>query len=324
MAIDTGASKSRRAVLAGAIGGAGALAISALGHPAAVAAAANGNVQLGHGTADTDNDSAAETRVNGTTSGITALSAVQAGSGTGVAGTSGSGYGVTATSETGTGAYASASGVGAGVIGQSQEGTGARGQSVDNTPSDFLSASNKTGVIGTAGDTSGLAANTDEIGVLGYCDVSSHSTGVLGVSTAGVGAFGLGAIGVIGFGTWGVLGDVDTASIGVYGNTGAAAAPAVTGGIGVLARAQATTQVALKVLGKTQFSRSARTYVSAGTSSKKVSMIGVTTSSYVIATLQTNRAGVYVQAVVPGTGYFIIYLNKAVSATTYVGYLVIN
>jgi hypothetical protein len=314
MAIDTGAAKSRRAVLAGAIGGAGALAISALGHPAAVAAAANGNVQLGHGTADTDNDSAAETRVNGTTSGITALSGVQAGSGIGLAGTTGTGIG---TQGVGTG-------TGVGLKGTSNAGNGARGESIDNTPSDFLSASNKTGVIGTAGDASGLAANTDEIGVLGYCNVSSHSTGVLGVSTAGVGAFGIGAIGVIGFGSWGVLGDVDTASIGVYGNTGAAAAPAVTGGIGVLARAQATTQVALKVLGKTQFSRSGRTYVSAGASSRKVSMTGVTTSSYVIATLQTNRAGVYVQAVVPGTGYFTIYLNKAVSATTYVGYLVIN
>jgi hypothetical protein len=314
MAIDTGASKSRRAVLAGAIGGAGALAISALGHPGAVAAAANGNVQLGHGTADTDNDSAAETRVNGTTDGIVALSAVQAGNGVGLAGSTG----------TGIGTHGVGTDTGVGVKGTSNAGNGARGESVDNTPSDFLSASNKTGVIGTAGDTSGLAANTDEIGVLGYCDVSSHSTGVLGVSTAGVGSFGIGAIGVIGFGTWGVLGDVDTASIGVYGNTGAAAAPAVTGGIGVLARAQATTQVALKVLGKTQFSRSARTYVSAGTSSKKVTMTGVTTSSYVIATLQTNRAGVYVQAVVPGTGYFTIYLNKAVSGTTYVGYLVIN
>jgi hypothetical protein len=314
MAIDTGVSKSRRAVLAGAIGGAGALAISALGHPAAVAAAANGNVQLGHGTADTDNDSAAETRVNGTTDGTIALSGFQAGSGIGLSGRSATGIG---TQGVGTG-------TGVGLKGTSNAGNGARGESVDNTPSDFLSASNKTGVIGTAGDASGLSSNTDEIGVLGYCDVSSHSTGVLGVSTAGVGAFGLGAIGVIGFGTWGVLGDVDTASIGVYGNTGVDPAPAVTTGIGVLARAQATTQVALRVLGKTQFSRSARTSIAAGASSKKVTMTGVTTSSYIIATLQTNRAGVYVQSVVPATGYFTIHLNKTVSATTYVGYLVIN
>jgi hypothetical protein len=53
-------------------------------------------------------------------------------------------------------------------------------------------------------------------------------------------------------------------------------------------------------------------------------MAGVSTSSYVIATLQTRRIGVYVHAVVPGTGYFLIYLNKAVTANTYVGYLVIN
>jgi len=50
----------------------------------------------------------------------------------------------------------------------------------------------------------------------------------------------------------------------------------------------------------------------------------VTTSSYIIATPQTNRAGLFVQAVVPAAGKFTIYLNKSVSATTYIGYLVIN
>jgi hypothetical protein len=53
-------------------------------------------------------------------------------------------------------------------------------------------------------------------------------------------------------------------------------------------------------------------------------MVGVTTSSYILATLQTRRAGVYVHAVVPAAGYFTIYLNKNVSAATYIGYLVIN
>jgi uncharacterized Ntn-hydrolase superfamily protein len=53
-------------------------------------------------------------------------------------------------------------------------------------------------------------------------------------------------------------------------------------------------------------------------------MAGVTTSSYIIATPQTNRAGVYVQSVVPASGKFTIYLNKAVTGTSYIGYLVIN
>jgi hypothetical protein len=53
-------------------------------------------------------------------------------------------------------------------------------------------------------------------------------------------------------------------------------------------------------------------------------MPGVTASSYIIATLQTRRAGVYVHAVVPAAGSFTIYLNKTVTAATVVGYLVIN
>ena len=35
-------------------------------------------------------------------------------------------------------------------------------------------------------------------------------------------------------------------------------------------------------------------------------------------------AVVYVIAVVPASGYFTIYLNKAVTSTTYVGYFVHN
>jgi hypothetical protein len=53
-------------------------------------------------------------------------------------------------------------------------------------------------------------------------------------------------------------------------------------------------------------------------------MTGVTASSYIIATAQTRRSGVFVQVVVPAAGKFTIYLNKVVSGTTYVGFLVIN
>ena len=43
-----------------------------------------------------------------------------------------------------------------------------------------------------------------------------------------------------------------------------------------------------------------------------------------IATLQSNKPGVWIQAVVPGSGKFTIYLNRATSGATFVGYLVIN
>jgi hypothetical protein len=172
-------------------------------------------------------------------------------------------------------------------------------------------------------------------GVFG--EAAGHSpTGVWGeggtvASGSSTGVYGEGDTGVWGFGGWGVFGASDATGTGVYGFSGATvpSAPAHTGvfgytdsGTGVYA--QAATGTALYVNGKVRFSRSNVTYVAAGHSSRKVTLAGVTTSSWVIATPKTNRAGVFVQAVVPGAGYFTIYLNKTVAGTTYVGYLVIN
>jgi hypothetical protein len=58
--------------------------------------------------------------------------------------------------------------------------------------------------------------------------------------------------------------------------------------------------------------------------SRTVVLTGVTTSSMVLATLQTRRTGVYVAAAVSANGRFTIYLNKAVSASTLVAYFVLN
>ena len=145
------------------------------------------------------------------------------------------------------------------------------------------------------------------------------------------GVYGEGDTGVWGYGGWGVFGASDAAGTGVYGFSGTSvpAAPAHVGVFGYSATgygvyAKATTGTALYVSGKARFSRSGKTYVSAGRSTRKVTMSGVTSSSYIIATPQTNRAGVYVQSVVAASGAFTIHLNKAVSGTTYVGYLVIN
>jgi hypothetical protein len=37
-----------------------------------------------------------------------------------------------------------------------------------------------------------------------------------------------------------------------------------------------------------------------------------------------NRAGIYVRAVIPSSGSFTIYLNKAVTSATNVAYFVVN
>ena len=94
-------------------------------------------------------------------------------------------------------------------------------------------------------------------------------------------------------------------------------------GTGVYAQADAG-GTALHVAGKVTFSRSGRTYVAAGHSSCTVTMAGVTISSWIVATPQTNRTGIHVQAVVPAAGRFTIHLNKTASGRTYIGYLVIN
>ena len=117
---------------------------------------------------------------------------------------------------------------------------------------------------------------------------------------------------------------LDATSVGVLGKTtvGKGVSGVATTGTGV--HATATTGTALAVVGKATFSRSKRVTIASGASSIKVTLAGVTTSSLVFANLQTNRTGYYVQAVVPTTGSFTIYLNKAVASATYVAYFVVN
>ena len=136
--------------------------------------------------------------------------------------------------------------------------------------------------------------------------VSTSGTGVQGLSTSQSGVYGQSSSGE------GVHGESVTGD-GVYGVSAS--------GVGVHA---AGNGIALQVEGKVRLSRSGRKAIASGHSSLKVTMAGVTTSSYVVATLQTNRSGFYVQSAVPASGSFTIYLNKAVPSPTYVGYLVIN
>jgi hypothetical protein len=80
----------------------------------------------------------------------------------------------------------------------------------------------------------------------------------------------------------------------------------------------------LHVNGRVRFNRAGKASMSATQASKAITKAGVTSSSYVIATLQTPVSGVFVRAVVPAAGKFTIYLSKAPGKTVYIGYLVIN
>ena len=302
MAIDPAAPRSRRAILGAALGGAGALFAGALGRAAPVAAANGDGVLLGEGTTATDNAATAATIVKST--GADALGGV---------------------SDSGTGVHGHSTGPGTDV------------------------PTHSTGVIGTTGDTTGVDENTDETGVYGFSDVSQYSTGVWGDTFQGIGVVGRGDWGVYGTGaSTGVIGDVDSVSQGVYGfsgdepivapggSAGVMGQGGAGGGIGVrghagpggsygmVASASSTSQFALYVAGKLRLSRSGRTAIASTASSKKILLAGVTTGSWIIATLQTSVSGCYVRAVVPTTGAFTIVLSKAPGKTVVVGWVVVN
>ena len=183
-----------------------------------------------------------------------------------------------------------------------------------------------TGMRGSVGDTTFAAVDPAETGVYGFSDVSFGSAGLWGDSIQGVGVVGTGDWAVYGIaGSAGVVGDADATGTGVVGFSGTVAIPnPLPVGVGVFAAAGSPTQTALQVSGKVKFSRSGRVSSTSAATSKKVLMTGVTTASYVIATLQTSVTGCYVRAVVPTTNSFTIYLSKAPGKTIYIGYMVIN
>jgi hypothetical protein len=287
MSVETSAPRSRRAVLAAALGGLGAVIASRLATPSAVSATPGDPIVL-----------------DGAVTG---------------------GIGTTSLASSSANAAFAVTGVGQGVSGQTLDGTGVWGASTDAVPvADFTVAGHRTGVVGVVGTAGAIANNTGEVGIYGFSDLSGNSTGVWGDTGSGYGVLGTGYVGVYGNGAIGVVGDVNVTGTGVYGFVGSSFPPVPPVGVAVQATAATTAQTALNVSGKAKFSRSGRARVLAGHSARRINMVGVTTSSYIIATLQTRRSGVYVHAVVPSAGYFTIYLKKTVSAATYIGYLVIN
>jgi hypothetical protein len=324
VAIDPAAPRSRRAILAGALGGAGALIANSLGRATPVAAADGDPLLLGRGTTPTDNEATTATILNAsvdhafvvkTTAGNGAVEGWTSFGGIGV-------FGVT--------------GNGVGVQGQSSQGPGVMGLSGPGQ-TDTGGASRHTGVIGSTGDSTTFAENTDETGVYGFANDSGGAAGVWGDSLQGIGVVGTGDWGMYGFGSAGVVGDAASVGTGVYGFAGAEeiVTPPPGAGVvgragagaiyGVVAAASAANQFALYVAGRLRLNGpGGRTSFTSTATSKKIVLAGVTTSSFVVATLQTSISGCYVRAVVPAAGSFTIYLSKAPGKTAVVGYIVAN
>lgn len=93
--------------------------------------------------------------------------------------------------------------------------------------------------------------------------------------------------------------------------------------MGVLASAPLNL-AALWVDGRAHFKLSGRTSMASGKSSFTKTLTGVTSSSIVIAVLQSNEAGISVRAAVPASGKFTVYLSKALTSSATVGWIVLN
>jgi len=96
-------------------------------------------------------------------------------------------------------------------------------------------------------------------------------------------------------------------------------------GVGVLAENNGG-GTALEVTGPSVFSRSGVLTVGGGKSSATKTGVALSAASLVLATLQQDRAGVWVRSAVPNVAgsSFTIHLSKAVTASTQVAWFVVN
>jgi hypothetical protein len=190
-----------------------------------------------------------------------------------------------------------ATGSGTGVGGNSDSGDGVLGTSVGGTGVHGTSSGSGSGVHGTIDGPSGIGVFGENPSGTAVGGISGASDGVGGTSGSGNGVHGVSSTGA-----------------GVSGECAA--------GTGVLAAGK----TALKVKGSAVFSRSGILTVAAGSSSATKTGVALSSASLVLATLQQDRAGVWVRSAVPNVAAssFTIHLSKAVSARAKVAWFVVN
>jgi hypothetical protein len=286
---------TRRALLAGALGGLGALAASAIGRPSLAQAHDADDVRLGGSNSTTATTSITNTFTNGD------AFAAHADAGFAISGTSNSGRGV-----------AGESNIGDGVHGESTYGNGVSG-----------SSQSSRGVFGISNSSSGMYGYSDlNNGVFGE-SAAAAASGVYGENTAkGYGRAGRSnspGLGVDGIYAAACLGENTAGGIGVWARS--------QNGVGLYADAIDQTQaIALKTRGITQFSRSGTLTILAGHTSVTKSAIRIDPGALVLAVLQQDRTGIHVRSAVPNVSgdSFTIHLNKTVSGDTKVGWFIVN
>ena len=305
MAIDSTITRTRRAILAGGLGGLTALVANALGRPDAVRAGVDGDVVLGE-----HNIAEITTSIQNTTTSSTVFEVV-----------SDSARGIHVSSESGLGVFVSCFD-GDGLVVESHFGTAVSGHA-DRGPGVFGHAGDlwgvfgsshsieeaavfgggygsSTGVQGYSGPAAGAPPSPPKTGIHGYAAQDATARGVHGQTTIGRGVFG-----------------EATSGLGVRGFA--------TTGIGV--SAEATTGYALRTKGRIKLDQSAgQASIASGASSVVVTPgIDLTSSSAVIATLNGNAGGsttVKRVAIDTAANTFTIYLTANSTATVKVAWLV--
>lgn len=209
----------------------------------------------------------------------------------------------------GSGVFGFNDGGGYGIFGRTTKGTKAAiGAQNDGSGDGVAGRAATNGGAGVRGD----AAGTRSPGV--YGENVSGGDGVRGYSRQQDGVEGdssaPGASGVYGFND---------------GNGTGATGRATGSGTGVSAIADTAAGTALKVSGKVTFSRSGVLTLTSGTTVTKAA-IDLSATSMVLATLQTNVAGLSVQSAVPNVAgkSITITLSKPVTAVTRVAFMVVG
>jgi hypothetical protein len=194
---------------------------------------------------------------------------------------------------------------GAGVTGStSGKNGGVQGLNLAGGPGLYGTSASGEGLYGQSGTVASAFAGTSLTGVHGVTDSATDSA-VWGEAVGG------------GAGVTGTTSDRANGGVqGVNQGTGPGVLAQNTGG-----------GAALQVSGPAAFSRSGAVSIPAGKSSAKVTGLALGTASLVLATIQGNVAGVYVQGVtvVAGaSGSFTVHLNKATPSALPVAWFVLN
>jgi hypothetical protein len=185
-----------------------------------------------------------------------------------------------------------------------------------------------SGILGVSGTTNPGPYAVADVGVVGRADHAEAVSGVAGDSSTGAGVIGTAnGIGVLGGGgVVGVLGNTfDLTGTAVYAISSGYPLPPPLASTALHARrAVSAGGYAAYVDGRLKLRLSGRASMASGSSSKVVSVAGLTSSMMVFAVLQSSKSGTWVRAAVPRSGSLAIYLNKALTSRAVVAWMVIG